>query len=169
VADFTKAVDLTLANEGGYVNDPRDAGGETNFGISKRSYPNVDIKNLTRAGAIAIYQRDFWNPLYASITNQFVANTLFDSGVLFGVHADVRVLQGVLMVVTDGLFGPKSLAATNAHEPVALLMHFKNALFAYAVSIVNRNPGDSVFLAGWTNRIQVVAAVVPVVPVVTCP
>jgi len=160
MADFLKAVNLTLVNEDGYVNDPRDPGGETNFGISKRSYPNVDIKGLTRDGAIAIYLKDFWNTLYASITDQFVTNALFDLGVLFGTHSAVRVIQNVLMVAVDGVFGPVTLATVNAQNVAILLMNFRNAMIAYATAIVVRNPGDSVFLTGWTNRIRTMTAVV---------
>lgn len=58
---FEEAVEFVLAYEGGYVNDPNDPGGETNFGISKRAYPNVDIKNLTREDVIDIYRRDYWD------------------------------------------------------------------------------------------------------------
>lgn len=163
MADFLKAVNLTLVNEDGYVNDPRDPGGETNFGISKRSYPNVDIKGLTRDGAIAIYLKDFWNTLYASITDQFVTNALFDLGVLFGTHSAVRVIQNVLMVAVDGVFGPVTLATVNAQNVAILLMNFRNAMIAYATAIVVRNPGDSVFLTGWTNRIRTMTAVVPAV------
>ena len=57
---FRKAIEVILKYEGGYVNDPNDLGSETNFGISKRSYPNVDIKNLTKEQAIEIYHRDWW-------------------------------------------------------------------------------------------------------------
>ncbi len=163
MADFLKAVNLTLVNEDGYVNDPRDPGGETNFGISKRSYPNVDIKGLTRDGAIAIYLKDFWNTLYASITDQFVTNALFDLGVLFGTHSAVRVIQNVLMVAVDGVFGPVTLATVNAQNVAILLMNFRNAMIAYATTIVVRNPADSVFLTGWTNRIRTMTAVVPAV------
>ena len=42
------------------MNDPHDAGGETNFGISKRQYPNLDIKNLTKQQAADIYKRDYY-------------------------------------------------------------------------------------------------------------
>ena len=49
-----------FAVEGGYVNDPKDPGGETKYGISKRSHPNVDIKNLTISDAMVIYEREYW-------------------------------------------------------------------------------------------------------------
>lgn len=60
MSQFDQINDRVLAHEGGYVNDPRDAGGETQWGISKRSYPKLNIQALTRPDAVAIYRRDFW-------------------------------------------------------------------------------------------------------------
>ena len=57
---FDEIIEVVLHHEGGYVNDPKDPGGETNYGISKRAYPDVDIKNLTEDGAKDIYRRDYW-------------------------------------------------------------------------------------------------------------
>jgi len=67
MADFNQAIEKTLVNEGGYINDPLDAGGKTKFGISKRSYPDVDIKNLTVDGAKSIYKKDYWDKLKQSL------------------------------------------------------------------------------------------------------
>jgi lysozyme family protein len=58
---FDEIIELTLEHEGGYVHDPKDLGGETNFGIAKRFYPDVDIKNLTKEGAKDIYRKDYWD------------------------------------------------------------------------------------------------------------
>lgn len=49
-----------INREGVYVNDPYDPGGETKYGICKRSYPNLNIKELTLEEAKKIYHRDFW-------------------------------------------------------------------------------------------------------------
>ncbi|MEK6531248.1 MAG: glycosyl hydrolase 108 family protein [Deltaproteobacteria bacterium] len=57
---FEKAIAFVLRHEGGYVHDPRDPGGETKFGISKRAYPNMDMKALTEEQAKSIYKRDYW-------------------------------------------------------------------------------------------------------------
>ena len=57
---FEKAIKFTLKWEGGYSNDPNDPGGETNYGISKRSYPNEDIKNMTPERARKIYYENYW-------------------------------------------------------------------------------------------------------------
>jgi lysozyme family protein len=70
--DFKLAFHLTLAHEGGFQDDPDDRGnwttgkigeGElkgTKYGISAMSYPNLDIKNLTKDEAMEIYHRDYW-------------------------------------------------------------------------------------------------------------
>ncbi|KKK79728.1 hypothetical protein LCGC14_2830570, partial [marine sediment metagenome] len=63
MANFEKSAEKLGIFEGGYSNDKNDAGGETNHGISKRSYPELDIKNLTKDDAKKIFKRDFWNPL----------------------------------------------------------------------------------------------------------
>lgn len=60
--NFALAVGFVLKHEGGYSNDPSDPGGETNFGISKRYHPNVDIKNLDARGAAEIYLNEYWLP-----------------------------------------------------------------------------------------------------------
>jgi len=59
-ANFLKALEFTLKWEGGYVNDPKDPGGETKFGISKQKYPDEDITHLTLARACELYERDYW-------------------------------------------------------------------------------------------------------------
>jgi lysozyme family protein len=61
---FPEVFDRVIGHEGGYVNDPNDPGGETQWGISKRSYPHLNIRMLTRAEAMGIYDRDFWQPLH---------------------------------------------------------------------------------------------------------
>ena len=57
---FDEIIEVTLHHEGGYVHDPSDLGGETNFGIAKRFYPDVDIKNLDKEGAKEIYKKDYY-------------------------------------------------------------------------------------------------------------
>ena len=65
MSHFPRCIDRILAEEGGLSHHPRDPGGLTKFGISQRTYPDLDIRHLTRAQARAIYQRDFWQPLRA--------------------------------------------------------------------------------------------------------
>ncbi len=94
--DFQKAVDDLIDNwEGGYVSDPDDPGGETNMGISKRSYPTLDIKHLTRDDAVAIYYRDFWQKYKLdSIPDPAIRAKVFNMGVLMGMKSALMLNAG---------------------------------------------------------------------------
>ena len=59
---FEEIIDKVIEHEGGYVNDPDDPGGETKYGIAKKSNPDVDIKNLTIEQAKEIYWDKYWVP-----------------------------------------------------------------------------------------------------------
>ena len=120
--NFEEAVSRVLTFEKGYVNDPTDPGGETNWGISKRSYPNLDIRNLTRDAAIAIYRKDFWDVIEADSIPSSVVYQLFDFAVNSSIQTAIRYFQRVLKVADDGHFGPVSKkAVTEMHECDMLL------------------------------------------------
>lgn len=104
--DFDTAFQFVLKFEGGYVNDPNDPGGETKFGISKRAYPSVDIKNLTHSEAKAIYRRDYWDKLRLDQMPDKIRLALFDTAVNSGVTAAIKCLQAALIVEQDGIIGP---------------------------------------------------------------
>ncbi len=121
--NFDLAFDRLVTSEGGYVNDPADPGGETKFGISKRSYPNVDIKNLTRDQAKAIYLRDFWALINADKLYDGVAFQLLDFAVNSGISTAIRYFQRALGVADDGHWGPVSQAAADkASEPDEIML-----------------------------------------------
>ena len=120
--NFDKAFDRLIGHEGGYVNDPRDPGGETKFGISKRSYPNLDIANLTVEQAKAIYLRDFWEPL--GDAHPAIKFQVFDFAVNSGIQTAIRKLQAAIGVADDGHFGAVSSAALQAMDVNDVLMRF---------------------------------------------
>lgn len=60
--NFTRSIAFVLSVEGGLVNNPADPGGLTKYGISQRSYPDLDIRNLSIEDAKEIYFRDYWTP-----------------------------------------------------------------------------------------------------------
>lgn len=109
--DFDTAIERVLGHEGGYVNDPADPGGETNWGISRRSYPSLDIKNLTREDAKAIYKRDFWEPVASKVSDTALVYQMLDAAINHGMDNAIRFLQRALDVADDGHFGPRSAAA----------------------------------------------------------
>lgn len=149
MADFELAIPTVLQNEGGYVYDPEDAGGETNFGISKASYPNVDIKNLTKEEASEIYRKDFWK--FDGIEDQAVATKLFDAYVNMKSHA-IKAAQEVTQQTVDGQYGPHTEAAINSTSD--FLDKFRARLVQYYQQIVEFNPEDEKFLHGWLRRAE---------------
>lgn len=108
---FDEAFRILIGHEGGYVNDPRDPGGETKFGISKRAYPNEDIRNLTIERARAIYYRDYWIRSGCERAPEAMRFDLFDTAVNSGLSRAVRLLQLAAGVEDDGEIGPVTLKA----------------------------------------------------------
>lgn len=145
--NFDTAFDRLIGHEGGYSNDPRDPGGETSFGISKRSYPNVAIKALTRDGAKEIYRRDFWDVL--GDADPAIKFQLFDFAVNGGLATGVRKLQAAIGVADDGHWGAKSAAALLAMEKNDVLLRFNAQRLRYYTSLSLWGT----YGKGWTNRV----------------
>ncbi len=147
---FDDAVAKVLQAEGGYVNDPRDPGGETKYGISKRAYPNVDIANLTAAQAKEIYRADYWDkPLIGALPDR-IACTVFDAAVNSGVAQAVKWLQQAVGVSVDGVIGPATLqAAALAKDQTAVLMRFHGARLAFLTALSTW----PAFGKGWARRV----------------
>lgn len=149
MAAFDVAFDRLIGAEGGYVNDPADPGGETNWGISKRAYPTVDIKNLTRDAAKAIYRRDFWDRLNADQMYDGVAFQAFDFAVNSGIETAVRYLQRAVGVADDGHWGPMSRDAVSAMREADVIMRFAAERLDFMTKLTNW----PVASRGWARRI----------------
>lgn len=139
MAEFSVAIQVVLANEGGYVNDPADLGGETNFGISKRSYPDLDIRNLTREGAEAIYQRDFWK--YDGVQSQDLATKVLDTCVNLGQTGGMILCQKAAQISADGKYGPETEGAFNG-SPEEILSEIRTRLVAHYDAFLAAHPAE---------------------------
>jgi lysozyme family protein len=155
---FLKAFDYLMYHEGGYSKDPSDSGGETKFGISKRSYPHLNIKDLTRDQASQIYFVDFWmRAKCEEIVDENIAIKFFDLAVHCGIPQAVKLIQRALRsvgerVVEDGVIGQITLAAINEADPTDLLAALKSEAAGYYRLIANANPSQQKFINGWLNR-----------------
>ena len=111
MSDFDRAFRIVVGHEGGHVDDPKDPGGETKYGISQRAYPDLDITGLDLEDAKHIYHGDYWNACrcdeYAWPLNLYV----FDAAVNQGVGATRKMLQAALDLRQDGIIGKKTLTA----------------------------------------------------------
>ena len=154
MANFNYCIEKVLVNEGGYVNNKNDSGGETNFGISKRAYPDLDIKNLSREKAKEIYKRDYWDRIKGDdITDDEIAFEILDTCVNMGVRTGTKLVQFVLGAKTDGILGNKTLFLVNSADQELFISKFKLAKISRYMYIVKKNPKNKVFLAGWLNRV----------------
>lgn len=148
--DFNKAIEYVLSHEGGYVNDPTDNGGETNLGISKRAYPNEDIKALTKERAKFLYHRDYWVRGKCDELPSELRYAHFDACVNMGVKGANKALQGALGVVVDGIVGSKTLAAAKG---LTLERYLLERMYKYC-QIVRRNKSQARYIGGWSQRLM---------------
>lgn len=146
---FLDAMPLLLEFEGGYVNDLRDPGGETKYGISKRAYPNENIKDLTIERAYELYKRDYWDPLLIDQIPPKVRFPLFDTAVNSGVRQAVRLLQKTVGTTQDGIIGPKTLQAAWGMEQNKLAANFLGNRLQFLTSLNT----FSTFGRGWAKRV----------------
>lgn len=160
-ADFKDAVEFVLEQEGGYTLDPNDPGGETNYGISRKAYPALDIKNLTREGAIEIYHRDYWKPCKCDDLPRHFAFIVFDTAVNQGPRVAIRLLQIALGVTVDGIIGPKTLAAASSAKPRAIRLALAERLAAYA-RLMAEKPNLLRYALNWSFRVLSLAKKVDV-------
>jgi lysozyme family protein len=147
--DFNWCVEHTLAHEGGYTFDPRDPGGETQWGISKHQYPDLDIKALTRDQAIEIYRRDFWMPVAAMVSGP-IAFQVFDAAVNHGIGTAVRMLQEAVGAAPDGHWGPVSAERYHDADPCEVVLRF----LAIRLRFFTRLSTFGTFGAGWAARVS---------------
>lgn len=145
--NFDVAFERLMGFEGGHTLDIDDPGGETNWGISKRSYPDVDIKNLTRDGARAIYLRDFWSAL--ADADDAIKFQVFDFAVNGGLSVAIRKLQAAINVADDGHWGQISMSALAAMEVNDVLLRFNAQRLHYYTRLKNWPR----YGAGWTARV----------------
>ena len=146
---FDYFIERVLTHEGGYVNDPRDPGQETRWGISKRSYPQVDIRNLTRAQAVDIYRRDFWQRVRGDELPREFAFQALDAAVNHGIGNAVRWMQRAAGVADDGVIGPVTLAAVQRAQAADLVLRFNAERLRFYAKLTT----FSVFGRGWVNRV----------------
>lgn len=178
MANFEKAIDVILRHEGGYVDNPNDPGGATNFGISLRfiaDYPDYgdvnhdgkvdakDIRQMTVENAKDIYRHFWWDKYgYGRIVDQTIATKVFDFSVNMGASRAHKLLQQAmnkafgLRLVVDGILGNASYGTLNAitdgKEEQQLLNAYSDQAWEFYQGLIKNNPKLAVFQKGWKNR-----------------
>jgi lysozyme family protein len=155
MSKFDEIIEVVLEHEGGYVNDPKDPGGETNFGIAKRSHPDVDIKNLTKEGAKEIYKEVYWDKNKVESLPEHLWHIYFDMCVNQGKSRAVKIIQRAVngkggSLDVDGGLGPMTIAAIGKSR--VELDRVRAYRVKYYADLVTKKPDLERFYFGWFKR-----------------
>ena len=148
MGDFHRCISLILGEEGGIENHRKDPGGLTNYGISQRSDPTLNIAALTLDDAKAIYRRDYWTPIRGDELPSGLDLLMLDCAINQGVTTALQLLQQALRIQDDGLIGPQTLSAAEAAMPGLLDAFDAERALRYEF---NRN--EETFGRGWYRRL----------------
>lgn len=153
MSDFYTFIERVLAHEGGYVNHPKDPGGETNWGVTKRTAQangySGNMRAMTRVQAIEIYRAAFWLRYRCAEMPPGVAFQFFDACINHGYGNAARMLQRAAGVTDDGVIGNISLAAINKLPENDLLLRFN----AERLRFYTRLSTFASFGKGWVRRV----------------
>lgn len=168
MANFDLFLPILLKNEGGYVDDPEDPGGETNKGITMITFrtcshellgldPTSDnLKALTDAQAGIIYRALYWNKIQGdAISLEPLADIVCDFFVNAGTHA-TKLLQNVMIgmganLIADGVIGQASIQALGTLPQDEVYRRYKQGRITYYQNLGQKYPK---FLQGWLNRVN---------------
>lgn len=150
---FDEAFDRLIGFEGGYADDPRDPGGETMWGVTRRvalqeGYTGI-MRVLPRDTAKAIYAKRYWAPVQADTLPDAIRYPVFDAAVNSGVAQSVKWLQRALDIVDDGDLGAVTLAALGACDPERIVARFCGFHLDFLTSL----PTWGAYGRGWVRRV----------------
>lgn len=161
MADYEKLVPFVLQHEGGVVDDPDDAGGFTNKGVTLATFRSIfgsdktknDLVHITDEEWGYIFKKYYWDKLKADyIDSQSVANIMVDWGYNAGVGTVAKKVQNIIGTKADGVIGQKSIALINGKNPKDLFEQIKNARILFYQKLAENKPSNKKFLKGWLNR-----------------
>jgi lysozyme family protein len=159
---FEKCLLVVLKHEGGYVNHPRDPGGMTNLGVTKRTWERwkgykvteADMRALKVPDVMPLYREEYWDALKCSSMAPAIALVLFDFGVNAGVNRAAKLLQGMIGATVDGHVGDKTLQALQqfaTNSGVAnVVKQYSHVRRSYYRSL----PTFKTFGRGWLRRVD---------------
>jgi lysozyme family protein len=157
LSDWQKSFELMLKSEGGYVNNPADPGGMTNLGVTKATWENwvgresdeAEMRGLTPEKVEPLYKKKYWDAVRGDELPAGISYLCFDFAVNAGAGRSIKTLQTAVGVNPDGGFGPMTMAAVQAVDPVELIERFSQAKEDFYRSLNT----FATFGKGWLNRV----------------
>lgn len=155
---FNRSFEFVIISEGGTNNDPVDRGGLTNFGISQKQYPDLDIKSLTIKDAKDIYYSDYWMKSKCQMMSADLATVVFDSAVNCGQPSAAIWIQNACnslgsTLKTDGIIGSHTALEIIKHRPHKLLALVISSRLRRYTWLIQEYPEQKKFIIGWMNRV----------------
>ena len=156
--NFEKVLEHTLKEEGGYVNNPKDPGGMTNLGVTKRAWEEYvghevtesDMRALTPAVVNPFYQKRYWDACKCNDLHGGVDLVVFDVAVNSGTGRAAKFLQEAVGATADGSIGPRTVAAANNFGPHLIINKICDRREAFYKSL----PTFPTFGKGWLARAE---------------
>ena len=168
IGNWQKAFEQMLASEGGFTDDERDNGnslpdgrkGSTMLGVTQFNWErhlghevtHDHMRRLTPADVEPLYKKKYWDVVRADELPSGIDYLCFDMGVNAGPGRSIKLLQAAVGVPADGGFGPMTMAAVLAADPVKLIEDFSQAKEDFYRSLND----FSVYGTGWLNRVAAV-------------
>ena len=157
-ANYDKCLETILHHEGGYVNHPKDPGGETNLGVTKRVYEEhggtKDMKDLTVEDVAPIYKSGYWDKMKGDNLPNGLDLCVFDFGVNAGPGRAAKYLQTMIGSTPDGGIGPMTLKAVSEyveeHGLVKAIENYQDARQSYYEKLSTFDT----FGRGWNRRVD---------------
>jgi lysozyme family protein len=145
---FEVAFSELMVSEGGYVYDPKDPGGETKYGISKRAYPELDIKNLTKQQAKEIFRQDYWEVCRCEEIPECLAIIVSDMAYNSGNSRAIKLLQKSLGIKEDGIIGSITVGKANEVDKLNILKKYRENRINFYKGLKT----FSIYGKGWVAR-----------------
>ena len=156
--NWEKCLEMILHHEGGYVNHPKDPGGETNLGVTKRVYEEwggtKDMKDLTIEDVSPIYKKNYWDKVKADELPSGLDLCIFDFGVNAGPGRAAKYLQSLVGTTVDGGIGPNSLRAVAEHVDRWSIERTIDDYQANRQKYYEKLKTFDTFGRGWTRRVD---------------
>jgi lysozyme family protein len=156
--NWDKCFDLVIVNEGGYVDNPADPGGATNWGCTKAVWEQYighevskeDIRNLTKEDVKPLYKRNYWDAIHGDALPSGLDYCIFDCAINSGVGRAAKFIQEIVGVFADGAIGNNTVTAINQMNTVTMINEFSDKRQQF-LELLKTFP---VFGKGWTKRVQ---------------
>jgi len=156
-SNWQKSFELMLKSEGGYVNNPADPGGRTNLGVTQatweswvgRASDEPEMRSLTASKVEPLYKQRYWDAVRGDDLPVGLDYLVFDFAVNAGPGRAIKVMQSAVGATPDGGFGPLTMAAVKAIDPIELINKFSQAKEDFYRSLTQ----FPTFGKGWLNRV----------------